>query len=146
MTDMQAAVGVAQLDKLDGFIEARNTNWIHLYNGLKPLEEVLLLPQATKNSEPSWFGFPITVRSDAPFNRFDLVQHIESRRIGTRQLFGGNLLRQPAYLGMPMRVVGDLINADIVTESTFWIGVYPGLTKEIVDFMVTTIHEFVASN
>jgi CDP-6-deoxy-D-xylo-4-hexulose-3-dehydrase len=112
---------------------------------LKPLEEVLLLPKATKNSEPSWFGFPITVKSDAPFSRFDLVQHIESRRIGTRQLFGGNLLRQPAYLGLPMRVVGNLTNADIVTESTFWIGVYPGLTKEIIDFMVETIHEFVAS-
>jgi CDP-6-deoxy-D-xylo-4-hexulose-3-dehydrase len=112
---------------------------------LKPLEEVLLLPKATKNSEPSWFGFPITVKSDAPFSRFELVQHIESRRIGTRQLFGGNLLRQPAYLGMPMRVVGNLKNADIVTESTFWIGVYPGLTKEVIDFMVETIHEFVAS-
>jgi CDP-6-deoxy-D-xylo-4-hexulose-3-dehydrase len=109
------------------------------------LEEFLLLPKATKNSEPSWFGFPITVRADAPFSRFDLVQHIESRRIGTRQLFGGNLLRQPAYKGMPMRVVGDLKNADIVTDSTFWIGVYPGLTNEIIDFMVATISEFVTS-
>jgi CDP-6-deoxy-D-xylo-4-hexulose-3-dehydrase len=145
MTDMQAAIGVAQMDKLDGFIAARNANWKRLYKGLKPLEEVLLLPKATKNSEPSWFGFPITVKSDAPFSRFELVQYIESRRIGTRQLFGGNLLRQPAYLGLPMRVVGNLKNADIVTESTFWIGVYPGLTKEVIDFMVETIHEFVAS-
>ena len=145
MTDMQAAIGVAQMDKLDGFIDARNANWKRLYKGLKPLEEVLLLPKATKNSEPSWFGFPITVKADAPFSRFELVQHIESRRIGTRQLFGGNLLRQPAYLGMPMRVVGNLKNADIVTESTFWIGVYPGLTKEIIDFMIATIHEFVAN-
>ena len=143
MTDMQAAIGVAQMDKLDGFIAARNANWRRLLKGLKPLEEFLLLPKATKGSEPSWFGFPITVREGAPFSRFDLVQHIESRRIGTRQLFGGNLLRQPAYKGMPMRVVGSLVNADIVTESTFWIGVYPGLTGEIIEFMVGTISEFV---
>ena len=109
------------------------------------MEEFLLLPKATKNSEPSWFGFPITVKEGAPFSRFDLVQHIESRRIGTRQLFGGNLLRQPAYKGAPMRVVGDLTNADIVTESTFWIGVYPGLTNQIIDFMVETVHELVVS-
>ena len=143
MTDMQAAVGVAQLEKLPDFIDRRNANWKRLHKGLKPLEEFLLLPKATKGSEPSWFGFPITVKEGAPFSRFDLVQHIESRRIGTRQLFGGNLLRQPAYKGMPMRVVGNLTNADIVTESTFWIGVYPGLTNEIIDFMVGTITEFV---
>jgi CDP-6-deoxy-D-xylo-4-hexulose-3-dehydrase len=109
------------------------------------LEEFLVLPKATKNSEPSWFGFPITVKADAPFSRFDLVQHIESRRIGTRQLFGGNLLRQPAYQGMPMRVVGDLKNADIVTDSTFWIGVYPGLQNEMIDYMVSVIVEFMDS-
>jgi CDP-6-deoxy-D-xylo-4-hexulose-3-dehydrase len=145
MTDMQAAVGVAQLEKLPSFIERRNANWKRLYKGLKPLEEFLLLPKATKGSEPSWFGFPITVKADAPFSRFELVQHIESRRIGTRQLFGGNLLKQPAYLGMPIRVVGDLKNADIITESTFCIGVYPGLTNEIIDFMIETIHDFVKS-
>ena len=145
MTDMQAAIGVAQLEKLPDFIDRRNANWKRLHKGLKPLEEFLLLPKATKNSEPSWFGFPITVKEGAPFSRFDLVQHIESRRIGTRQLFGGNLLRQPAYKGAPMRVVGDLTNADIVTESTFWIGVYPGLTNQIIDFMVETVHELVAS-
>ena len=145
MTDMQAAIGVAQMDKLDGFIDARNANWKLLYKGLKPLEEVLLLPKATKNSEPSWFGFPITVKADAPFSRFELVQQIESRRIGTRQLFGGNLLRQPAYKGMPMRVVGSLVNADIVTDSTFWVGVYPGLSREIIDFIIGTITEFVVS-
>jgi CDP-6-deoxy-D-xylo-4-hexulose-3-dehydrase len=143
MTDMQAAIGVAQLEKLPDFIDRRNANWKRLRKGLKPLEEYLLLPKATENSEPSWFGFPITVKADAPFSRFDLVQHIESRRIGTRQLFGGNLLRQPAYKGMPMRVAGSLTNADVVTESTFWIGVYPGLTNEIIDFMVGTISEFV---
>jgi CDP-4-dehydro-6-deoxyglucose reductase, E1 len=143
MTDMQAAVGVAQLEKLDGFIDARNANWKRLYKGLKSVEEFLLLPKATKGSEPSWFGFPITVKEFAPFTRFELVQHIESRRIGTRQLFGGNLLKQPAYVGLPIKVVGSLKNADIVTDSTFWIGVYPGLTNEIVDFMSGTICEFI---
>ena len=145
MTDMQAAVGVAQLDKLEGFIQARNTNFNKIYAGLKDLQEFLILPEATKNSEPSWFGFPITVRKDAPFTRFELVQHIESRRIGTRQLFGGNLLRQPAYLKSPMRVVGDLTNADFITENTFWIGVYPGLTDEMINYMIETISEFVRS-
>ena len=143
MTDMQAAIGVAQLEKLDGFIDARNANWKRLYKGLKSVEEFLLLPKATKGSEPSWFGFPITVKESAPFTRFELVQHIESRRIGTRQLFGGNLLKQPAYVGLPIKVVGSLKNADIVTDSTFWIGVYPGLTNEIVDFMSGTICEFI---
>ena len=145
MTDMQAAVGVAQFDKLEGFIEARNKNWSRLKKGLKPLEEFLILPKATKNSKPSWFGFALTVREGAPFTRFELVQYLESRRIGTRQLFGGNLLKQPAYSGLPIRVVGDLKNADIITNSTFWIGVYPGLTKEMIDFMIDTISEFVQS-
>ena len=145
MTDMQAAVGVAQLEKLEDFVVRRNANFKRLLKGLKPLEEFLLLPKATKGSEPSWFGFPITVRDGAPFGRFDLVQHIESRRIGTRQLFGGNLLRQPAYKGIPMRVVGNLTNADIITERTFWVGVYPGLTTEMIDYIIATITEFVAS-
>jgi CDP-6-deoxy-D-xylo-4-hexulose-3-dehydrase len=144
MTDMQAAVGVAQLDKLDGFIQARNSNFSKIYAGLKDLQEFLILPEATKNSEPSWFGFPITVKKDAPFTRFELVQHIESRRIGTRQLFGGNLLRQPAYLKSPMRVVGDLANADFITENTFWIGVYPGLTEEMISYMLQEIQGFIS--
>ena len=145
LTDMQAAVGVAQLKKLPSFIAARRKNFNRLYEGLKKYEEFFVLPATTPKSEPSWFGFPITVKEGAPFSRFDLVQHIESRRIGTRQLFGGNLLRQPAYKDMPMRVVGELKNADIVTDSTFWIGVYPGLTNQIIDFMVETISEFVTS-
>jgi CDP-6-deoxy-D-xylo-4-hexulose-3-dehydrase len=145
MTDMQAAVGVAQFDKLEGFIESRNKNWARLKKGLKPLEEFLILPKATKNSKPSWFGFALTVREGAPFNRFELVQYLESRRIGTRQLFGGNLLKQPAYSGLPIRVVGDLKSADVITNSTFWIGVYPGLSKDMIDFMIATITEFVNS-
>jgi len=143
MTDMQAAVGVAQLEKLPTFIQARNRNWKRLRDGIKSLEEFFILPKATKNSEPSWFGFALTVRESAPFTRFDLVQHLESRRIGTRQLFGGNLLLQPAYLNFPMRVSGDLRNADVISNSTFWIGVYPGLTDEMIDFMIATVHEFV---
>ena len=142
-TDMQAAVGVAQLDKLDGFIKARQENWQYLHDGLADLEEFLILPEATPGCEPSWFGFALTVRPEAPFSRFDLVQHLESRRIATRQLFGGNLVRQPAYLNMPHRVVGPLTNADIIMESTLWVGVYPALTKEMLDYVVSTIVEFV---
>ena len=141
-TDMQAAVGVAQLDKLDSFIAARRANWKYLYNGLKPFEEFLILPKATKNSTPSWFGFPITVRPDGPFTRNQLVRHLEDHRVGTRLLFGGNLLRQPAYKGHPHRVVGPLTNADIITDCTFWIGVYPGLTREMLDFVIGLFTDF----
>jgi len=143
LTDMQAAVGVAQLKKLPNFIAARRHNFNRLYAGLKQFEEVLILPEATPNSNPSWFGFAITIRPGAPFSRLDLVQHIESRRIGTRLLFGGNLMRQPAYINMPHRVVGPLTNADIITDNTFWLGVYPGLTDEMVDFMIATVAEFI---
>ena len=143
MTDMQAAVGVAQLDKLPQFIRSRNANWQALRDGLESLEEYFVLPEATPGSTPSWFGFALTVRDDAPFSRFDLVTHLEDRRIGTRQLFGGNLLKQPAYEGIPMRVHGDLKNADVITNSTFWIGVYPGLSAEMIDYMVETIHDYV---
>lgn len=142
MTDMQAAVGVAQLDKLAGFVAARRTNFDLLKNGLKRFEEYLILPEATPNSEPSWFGFAITVRPGAPFTRFELVQHLESRRIGTRQLFGGNLVKQPAYSRLPNRIVGSLTNSDVITESTFWIGVYPGLSNEMIVFILDTISEF----
>lgn len=143
MTDMQAAVGVAQLEKLDGFIEARNRNWRRLREGMASLEEYFILPEATSLSEPSWFGFALTVRNDSPFSRFDVVQHLESRRIGTRQLFGGNLLRQPAYQGYDIRVVGDLKVADQITAGTFWIGVYPGLSEPMIDYMLTELHSFV---
>jgi CDP-6-deoxy-D-xylo-4-hexulose-3-dehydrase len=142
-TDMQAAVGVAQLDKLGDFIAARRSNWNHLHKSLNQFEEFLILPQATKNSEPSWFGFPITVRPGAPFSRNEIVQHLESHRVGTRLLFGGNLLRQPAYKGHAHRVVGDLVNANIITDHTFWIGVYPGLTRQMLDFVVGLFHEFI---
>jgi len=144
LTDMQAAVGVAQLKKLPDFIAARRHNFKRLYEGLKKFEEVLILPETTPKSNPSWFGFAITIRPGAPFSRLELVQHIESRRIGTRLLFGGNLMRQPAYIGMPHRVVGPLTNADIITDNTFWLGVYPGLNDEMVDFMIATVSEFIS--
>lgn len=143
LTDMQAAVGVAQLKKLPGFIERRKRNFRLLHEGLAPLGEFLVLPEATPGSDPSWFGFLITVRPAAPFGRRELVQHLEARGIGTRQLFGGNLLRQPAYVNVPHRVVGELTNSDIAMNGTFWVGVYPGLTEEMIAFIVETIHAFV---
>lgn len=142
LTDMQAAIGVAQLKKLPGFIQTRRRNWRLLFESLKPLEEFFILPQATPNSDPSWFGFPITIRAEAPFSRNDLVRHLEDHRVGTRLLFGGNLTRQPAYAGLPWRVVGDLINTDTIMRQTFWVGVYPGLTEEMVGHIVAVIREF----
>ncbi|MCJ7673245.1 MAG: lipopolysaccharide biosynthesis protein RfbH [Acidimicrobiia bacterium] len=142
-TDMQAAVGVAQLAKLPGFIDARQANWRHLLEGVRDLEEYFVLPEATPRSSPSWFGFALTVRPDAPFGRRELVQHLEERKIGTRQLYAGNLVRQPAYLDVPHRVVGDLATSDAVMDSTFWVGVYPGLSSEMLDYVVEAIHDFV---
>jgi CDP-6-deoxy-D-xylo-4-hexulose-3-dehydrase len=141
LTDMQAAVGVAQLKKLPQFIEARKRNWHLLKEGLKSLEEWLLLPTPTAHSDPSWFGFAITIRPEAPFTRNDLVQYLNDHKVATRLLFGGNLTRQPAYQGLPFRVVGSLVNSDIIMERTFWVGVYPGLSKEHIAYMVETINE-----
>lgn len=143
LTDMQAAVGAAQLKKLPSFIEARRRNWQLLFDGLKQLEEFLLLPRPTPKSKPSWFGFPLTVRNEAPFSRHDLVGFLESRKIATRLLFGGNLTRQPAYEDIPSRIVGDLRNTDIIMNQTFWIGVYPGLTQEMTDFVIDSFLTFV---
>jgi CDP-6-deoxy-D-xylo-4-hexulose-3-dehydrase len=141
-TDLQAAVGVAQLDKVAAFVAARRRNFALLYDGLRPLEEYLILPQATPGAEPSWFGFPIAVCPGAPFTRDQLVQHLESRRIGTRLLFGGNLTRQPAYRDVSRRTVGNLANSDFVMNQVFWIGLYPGLTSAHLDFVLETIHRF----
>ncbi len=141
LSDMQAAVGVAQLEKLDGFIAKRKENFNYLLEKLRPLEQYLILPEATPNSEPSWFGFPITVREDAPISRNALVQHLEKHKIGTRLLFGGNLLRQPAYKDIEYRLVGSSEQTDQVMNQTFWIGVYPGLTRAMLDFTVKVINE-----
>jgi CDP-6-deoxy-D-xylo-4-hexulose-3-dehydrase len=142
VTDMQAAVGVAQLRKLAAFGASRRRNWTLLRSALEPLEEFLVLPMPTPRSDPSWFGFAITVRPDAPFRRDELVRYLDERRIGTRLLFGGNLLRQPGYRDIEHRVVGDLGITDLVAESTFWVGVHPGITDEMRDFVATSILEF----
>ena len=140
-TDMQAAVGVAQLKKLPGFIDARRRNFQRLFAGLGDLEQFFILPRATPESEPSWFGFPIAVRPEAPFSRSQVVQFLEQRKIGTRQLFGGNLTRQPAYRDVAWRAVGDLVNTDYVMNNVFWIGVYPGLSNEMLDYVIGAFHD-----
>jgi CDP-6-deoxy-D-xylo-4-hexulose-3-dehydrase len=143
--DIQAAIGLAQLDRLDSFIEKRRKNWIYLYKNLKDLEEFLILPRPTENSDPSWFGFAITVKDNSPISRNDLVIKLNERKIGTRLLFGGNLLRQPAFMGTPRRVVGDLKNSDIVMNQTFWIGVWPGLTEQMLEYMIETFYSLFAN-
>jgi CDP-6-deoxy-D-xylo-4-hexulose-3-dehydrase len=140
-TDMQAAVGVAQLPKLPGFVEARKRNFGKLREGLKDLEHLFVLPEATPGSDPSWFGFPLAVREGAPFTRGHVLQHLETRKIATRLLFGGNLVRQPAYLHVPRRVIGDLKNTDLVMNQVFWLGVYPGLTQNMLDHMIEAMHD-----
>src|ERR1017187_5186392 len=142
-TDIQAALGASQIEKLPHFIERRKENFRYLYSALKPLEDFLVLPEETPGSDPAWFGFPIAVRRDAPFTREGLIWVLDRNKIGTRLLFGGNLLRQPAYEGCEYRVVGDLANSDFVMNNVLWIGVYPGLTKSMLDFVAKTIAEFV---
>ena len=144
LTDMQAAVGVAQLGKLPQFTEIRKRNWQILREGLRPYEEHLILPRPTPGSDPSWFGFLITVRPSAPFSRRQLIRYLEERRVATRLLFGGNLTRQPAWQNVPYRAVGDLTNTDIVMNQTFWIGVYPGLTPEMLAYVLDVFAEFMA--
>jgi CDP-6-deoxy-D-xylo-4-hexulose-3-dehydrase len=141
-TDMQAAVGVAQLRKLPDFIAARRRNFQQLADGCRDLEDLLILPRATPNSDPSWFGFLLAVRPDAPFSRDQLVRHLEGQGIATRLLFGGNLTRQPAYCGVPQRIVGDLKNSDFVMTQVFWIGLYPGLTEPMLGFVLDALHDF----
>ena len=141
-TDMQAALGLSQIEKLPHFIERRKQNFRHLHAALKPLEDVLLLPEATPGSDPAWFGFPIGIRPGAPFSREELIRALDSQKIGTRLLFGGNLLRQPAYEGCEYRAVGPLPNTDYVMNNVFWLGVYPGLTVPMLDFVAQVITTF----
>ena len=145
ITDMQAAVGVTQLARVDEFIAARRRNFGVLTELLKPFEDVFILPQATPDSDPSWFGYVITVREGAGFTRDELTRHLDAHRIGTRLLFGGNLTRQPYMRGRDFRVVGDLANADLVTSNTFWVGLYPGLTDDHLGFVAETIKDFIAN-
>ena len=142
LTDMQAAVGVAQLQKLPGFIAARKRNWRLLRDGLQQFEGFFILPEPTPHSDPSWFGFLLTVRPSAPFTRNQLIRFLEDRKIATRLLFGGNLTRQPAYQDIPYRVVGDLRHTDLAMNQTFWIGVYPGLTAEMIGYVIEMFAEF----
>ncbi|MER6145717.1 lipopolysaccharide biosynthesis protein RfbH [Streptomyces sparsogenes] len=144
-TDIQAALGLTQLAKLDAFCAARRANWRRLRDGLDGIPH-LILPEATERSDPSWFGFAITVAPDAPFSRAEFVDFLEERKIGTRRLFAGNLTRHPAYLDQPHRVVGDLTNSDIITEQTFWIGVYPAITEDMIDYVIASITGFVGSH
>ena len=139
--DIQAAIGIAQLARLDSFIELRRNNWQYLNNGLQDLGEYLQLPHATIDSDPSWFGFAITVREESPIRRREIIQKLDEKLIATRLLFGGNLLRQPAFLNSPRRVYGDLLNTDRIMNNTFWLGVWPGLSKEMLNYVIETLHQ-----
>lgn len=148
VTDMQAAIGCAQLEKLDGIVEARRKNFAYLKQELEGTEG-LILPEAQKNSNPSWFGFLISVKPDAGFTRNVLAQYLESKKIQTRNLFAGNLLKHPAFdemrrSGKGFRVVGNLEVTDFIMNNTLWIGVYPGMTREMLNYMISTIKEFVS--
>lgn len=141
--DIQAAIGLAQLDRLDSFIALRRRNWTYLKEGLKDLNDLLILPEAADGSDPSWFGFALTVKPGGPKTRNQIVQELNESKVATRLLFGGNLLRQPAFIGTPRRVVGELINTDIVMNDTFWIGVWPGLTIPMLDYMIEQLFKIV---
>jgi CDP-6-deoxy-D-xylo-4-hexulose-3-dehydrase len=139
---MQAACGLAQLDRLEGFIKKRKENFNFLYKNLKELEEFLILPEAEKNSDPSWFGFPISLRENNKYNRNNLINYLNINKIGTRLLFAGNLIKQPYMKNALYRVSGILKNTDFVMENTFWIGLYPGLTDKHLYYSVDIIKKF----
>jgi CDP-6-deoxy-D-xylo-4-hexulose-3-dehydrase len=146
ISDMQAACALAQMDRLDDFVAARRRNFSYLKERLKTCEEFLILPQATPKSDPSWFGFPITLREEAPVSRVDLLTYLAQYKVGTRLLFAGNLTRQPYMLGRNFRVSGELTNTDIIMNQTFWVGVFPGLRREMLDFLVEKIETFLGVN
>ncbi len=146
ITDMQAACGLAQIDRAAGFIQARKDNFAYLTERLQSCAEFLILPQATENSDPSWFGFPMTLKPEANVTRVDLLTYLDQHKIGTRLLFAGNLTRQPYMIGRNYRVSGDLTNTDRIMHDTFWIGVYPGLTREMLDFAVEKLEAFFGVN
>ena len=146
ITDMQAACALAQMDRLPDFIKARKRNFAYLKERLKSCEEFLILPEATAGSDPSWFGFPITLREKACIARVDLLKYLDQYKIGTRLLFAGNLTRQPYFEGRTYRVSGELTNTDNIMNNTFWIGVYPGLNEEILSFVVEKLEAFLGLN
>ncbi len=142
ITDLQAAIGVEQLKKLPGFIETRKRNFATLYERLQQYVQYLILPETHPKADPSWFAFPLTIKKDAPFAAKELVSFLENRKIMTRKLFAGNITRQPAYQNVPYRIIGDLFNTDYVMENTFFIGVYPGLTPEMIDYVTGSFDDF----
>ncbi len=142
ITDMQAACGLAQMERVEDLVQKRKDNYEYLRNGLASCEEFIILPEATDNSDPSWFGFPITIREDSGIDRVDLLKFMDQYKIGTRLLFAGNLTRQPYFEHVNYRVVGDLTNTDLIMNNTFWIGVYPGLGHNQLDFVVEKFEEF----
>ncbi len=146
ITDMQAACGLAQMDRAAGFVQARKDNFAYLKDRLKSCEEFLILPEATEHADPSWFGFPLTLKPAANVSRVDLLTYLDEHKIGTRLLFAGNLTRQPYMIGRTYRVSGELTNTDRVMHDTFWIGVYPGLSKEMLDFAADKIETFLGVN
>ena len=146
ITDMQAACGLAQIDRAAGFIQARKDNFAYLTERLQSCAEFLILPVATENSDPSWFGFPMTLKPEANVARVDLLTYLDQHKIGTRLLFAGNLTRQPYMIGRNYRVSGDLTNTDRVMNDTFWIGVFPGLTREMLDFTIEKLEAFFGVN
>jgi CDP-6-deoxy-D-xylo-4-hexulose-3-dehydrase len=143
-TDMQAAVGCAQLGKLNGFIDKRKKNFASLKTALRKYAKYLLLPEATEKSDPSWFGFPIMVKADAPFSRAEIVEYLENSKVATRMLFGGNLTKQPAYENVKYRICGKLTNTDLVMNNLFWVGVYPGITREKMKWITDVFDSFMA--
>jgi CDP-6-deoxy-D-xylo-4-hexulose-3-dehydrase len=143
ITDMQAALGVAQLGRLEGFIESRKANYRFLRERLSAVADSLVLPEATAGSDPSWFGFPITIRPESGLDREPVVRHLNRKRVGTRQLFAGNLLRQPYFAARPHRVSGGLECSDLVMNNTFWIGLYPGLTSQQLEYSANAVIESV---
>jgi CDP-6-deoxy-D-xylo-4-hexulose-3-dehydrase len=145
ITDMQAACGLAQLDRLEGFIKKRKENFNFLYKNLKELEDFLILPEAEKSSEPSWFGFPLSLKKNNQYNRNDLIQYLSGNKIGTRLLFSGNLIKQPYMKNINFKIHGDLKNTDLVMENTFWIGLYPGLSEKHLEYSVLKIKNFFKS-
>ena len=146
ITDMQAACGLAQMDRVDGFVDARKRNFAYLKERLASCADFLVLPQATEHADPSWFGFPLTLKPEANLSRVDLLTYLDQHKIGTRLLFAGNLTRQPYMIGRNFRVSGALTNTDRVMHDTFWIGVFPGLTREMLDFTIGKIEAFFGVN
>lgn len=146
ITDLQAAVGLAQLERLDAFVATRRENFATLARLLEPLEEFFILPEATVDSSPSWFGFPLTLRETAPFSRVDLLRFLEQRKIGSRLLFAGNLTRQPYFLERPYRISGTLENADEIMQRTFWVGIWPGLGEAHLHYVAQSLGDFCGTN